>query len=775
MEKGTSISHYKILEKLGEGGMGVVYKAHDRSLDRIVAIKFLSSFQQHDELNKSRFLREARASAALSHPNIATVYEIGEADYSPFIVMDFYEGKTLRNKIKEQKIGIHEAIKIALKISSGLQKAHSKSIIHRDIKPANIIFSEDDELKIIDFGLAKFANQTMLTKSGTTLGTASYMSPEQLQGAAVDHRTDIWALGVLLYEILAGRCPFQGEYEQAIMYSIANEEPEYITKIRPDVPIRVEKIINKALQKHPEKRYQNMSDMLADLQLALDELESGKSRSASALKLSRKQRRYAFQSAIFLFVFTSLFLFFIYRPTEQNRTVSIALLPLENLSSSLAQDWFSDGMTDALITDLARISGLRIIARSSVMRYKETTKIASEIASELGVDYIIEGAVVESNNQIRISIRLIDAVNDEYLWAQVYNRDLKNVLNLQGEVAEAIAGQIQVQVTPYEQNLLSNRKDVNPEAYEAYLQGNYQRWQLTKQSIETALKYYQLAIDIDPDYAPAYAGVALSHLSKAQSGYASFNDVIDQTEKAAEKALEIDSNLSEIHYMKAIINTWVYWDWQDANNEFIRAIELNPNMPEARAFYSHLLFYLKKPNEALTHIQEAVKLDPYNPLFQAVYSMDLMYLKRYDEVISTMESNLEISPEDRTSLSTLRSAYHQKGMYEKAIETWKKSFEVRDDQEAIDILMNAYNQGGYEFALQKVAELYIERSKDEYITPWQIGTLYTRAGMKDEALDYLEMAYQENDLNMPYASVDPIFDYMRDDPRFVALINKMGL
>lgn len=769
------IKHYHIIEKLGSGGMGVVYKAQDTRLDRTVALKFLPPFRMHNEQNKKRLLREARAAAALNHPNIATVYEIEESDDRLFIVMGFYEGITLLDKIKEGNIDIREVIQIALNIASGLQKAHRKNIIHRDIKPANIIFSEDDQLKIIDFGLAKLNDQSMLTKTGTTLGTVSYMSPEQIQGAAVDHRTDIWALGVLLYEMLTGKCPFQGEYEQAVMCSITNEEPEYLSKVNPDVPVRVEKIINKALQKKPGKRFESMNDMHAALKEALDEIDSGKSRLAPVFKLGRKQRRMAYQiSAVFL-VLAILAVFFWYSPGADSHPVSIALLPLENLSSNETQEWLSDGMTDALITDLARISGLRIISRSSVMRYKGTDKIASEIAAELGVDYLIEGSVLEMDDQVKITTRLIDATNNEYLWAQQYNRDLKNIMQLQGEVAEAIAGQIEVQLIPYEHLLLSERKEVDPEAYKAYLRGNYHWFQLTKQSLETAENYYQLAIEIDPDYALAYGGVALSYLARAQMGYEPFQDISGPAEIAAQKALEIDSTLAEVHYMLAVLNTWMYWNWNKADSEFKKAIELNPNFPEARAYYSHLLFFLKRPEEALDQIQDALKLDPFNPLFQSLYSMDLLYLERYDDVISMMEKNLEISPGDRVSLSTLRSAYHQNGMFEEAIEAWRKTFEVNRDEEAIETLMNGYAIGGYENALKKVAELYIERSKTEYVTPWQIGTLYTRAGMQSEALKYLEKAYEDHDLNMPYLSVDPIFDYMRDDPGFIELMEKMKL
>jgi TolB-like protein/Tfp pilus assembly protein PilF len=518
-----------------------------------------------------------------------------------------------------------------------------------------------------------------------------------------------------------------------------------------------------------------MHDMLQELQQVFDIYQAGKSRKVSIFKLKRKQQK-LFQrlAAIFIVVLVvSIMTWFYYQP--QSGPVSIALVPLENISHDQQQEWFTDGMTDALITNLARIGGLRVISRSSVMKYKNTDKTLQEIAGELGVSYVIEGSVIKIQDQVKISTRLVDTKNDEYLWAHEYNRDLKDVLALQGDVAQAIAAQIKVKLTPHEQSVLSDRGKVSPEAYEAYLRGNFYLYKLTPQSLETAQKYYKLAIEKDPQYARAYVGMAFSDFVKAQMGYESINIVSEKVEPAVAKALELDSTLAEVHFMRAGINAWGNWNWVDAEHSFEKAIYLNPNMAEAHAYFSHVLFYLNKPKKAMEHIERAIQLDPFNPLFKALYGMDLMYNHQYDQVISMLEKTLLSDPGDIVSLTTLRSAYHQKKMYDKALHTWQKYFEVRHDSEALNALSKGEKEGGYAMALQCVAELFIERSKSRYITPWQIATLYTRAGKKELALEWLEKAFDEHDPNMPYLSVDPIFDYMRSDQSFLDLMRRMNL
>ena len=474
-------------------------------------------------------------------------------------------------------------------------------------------------------------------------------------------------------------------------------------------------------------------------------------------------------------VLIAVTVYFLTRGVPGSGPVSIVLLPLENITDDKGQEWFTDGMTDALITNLARISGLRVTQRSSAMKYRGANKSASEIASELGVSYVLEGSVLRLADHVKITIRLIDALTNKYLWAEEYSRDFTELLALQGEVAKTIAGQVQVTLTPEEQNLLTQEKPVNPKAYEAYLKGNFFFYKLTREAIGTALQYYELAVEIDSTYAPAYAGIALVWGGRAQMGYVPMSVAAKEGEWAEAKALALDSSLAEVHYMIGVRRAWLEWNWDGAMQSFRKSVELKPNLAEAHAYFSHLLFTLKRPDEAMKQIEEALKLDPFNPLIQSLYAMDLMYARRYDEVIRLLRKTLEASPMEPIALSTIRSAYHQKKMYDEALEAWRLSFEARGDHEAIQALNRGRAEGGYSEPCRSVAEMLIERSKTSYVTPWQVATLYTRAGMKEEALDWFDKAYDAHDPNMPYLSVDPIFDELRDHPRFQAILKRMGL
>ena len=772
---GKTISHYKIIEILGEGGMGKVYLAEDMQLKRKVALKFLPHELIRDKETRTRFVNEAQAASSLDHPSIATIYEINENEEDPFIAMAYYNGGSLLEKIKQKDMSIEQVLKIARCIAEGLQKAHDKNIIHRDIKPANIIFSEDGEPKIIDFGLAKLLGQSVLTHTGTTAGTMAYMSPEQAMGQKIDHRTDIWALGVVLYEMLTGEHPFKAEYEQAMMYAIVNDDPEFVSKICPDVPIEVEKIIDKALNKKPEKRFQSMHEMWEALNHSIADMETGKSKTVSAFRLGRKQRKYVIRIAPIAFVLLSVFIYFLLLKDLFASPVSLALLPLENISQDTEKDWFTEGMTDALITDLARINNLRIISRSSAMKYKGSQKSAAEIASELGVSYIIEGSVVKIGELVKITVRLIDAGSDKYMWAQGYERNFEDILSLQGEVAQAIARQIEVNLTPGEEILLNEKRKVNPEAYEAYLKGNFYLYKLTRQALETALQYFELAAELDPSYPLAYTGIALTKCVPAQMGYIPMAEAYASAQPALAKAMELDKSLPEVFYVKGVFAAWYEWNWDLAVSSLKTAIRLNPNMAEARAYYSHVLFTLNRQEEALAQIKRALELDPFNPLYRWLYGMDLNYLHHYDEAVLELCQTLESSPEDPGTLSTLRTTYHMKGMYEEAIEIWRRSYTTSNDLQSLAALDSGYAEGGYHMALRRVAESKIRQSESNYVPPWQIATLYTRANMPEEALVWFKKALEARDPNMPYLNIDPIFDYMREDPRFKNLVSKVGL
>ncbi len=774
---GTVIAgRYQIIEELGRGGMGVVYKALDNKLKRTVALKFLPFEWTYDAQAKERFVREAQAAAALDHPNICTVHEIDEADGRMFISMAFVEGESLKARIERGPLKLDEALNLGLQVAEGLREAHKKGIIHRDIKSANIMVTPKGQAKIMDFGLAKLRGGTSLTKTQTTLGTVAYMSPEQARGDEVDHRSDIWSLGVVLYEMLAGRLPFAGEHDQAVVYAILKEPPKPLSALRPEISVSLENVVGKALEKSPEQRYESVGELIEDLKAVAAGAEPERIRSRRRkTKLRTWKKAGLFGGAACLLILLSVIALKLF--TGSQRAIeTLAVLPLENLSGDPQQEYFSDGMHEALITDLAQLGSLkRVIARSSVMRFKGTKTPLPEIGRELRVDGLITGAVMRSGDRVRVTAQLINPATEAQLWARSYERDLRDVLSLQNEIVSAIPREVRIRLTPQEETRLASIRQVNPEAYDACLKGRFSWYKLSRQGLDDALTYFTLALEKDPEYAPAYAGIASVWGGLKQQGFASHDEATPKQKAAALKALELDSTLAEVHYLLAVINTWTDWDWLGADREFRRAIELNPNYAEARVYYSHFLNYVGRPKEAALQADRGLELDPLNTLFQGIYAMYLMQARRYDDAIAMLRKILAASPNDAIALSTLRSAYHMKRMYQEALEIWKASYEARGDREALEALELGSAEGGYQGALRRVAEMLVARSQKTYVTPWQIATLYTRAGMNKEAVDWLEKAYQAHDQNMPYISVDPIFDDLRSDPRFGEILRRMKL
>ena len=778
LSKGSLIAgKYRIVEEIGRGGMGVVYRAEDIKLQRPVALKFLPHQWVSDPDARERFVQEARAASALDHNNICNIYEIGEAeDDRMYIAMAFYEGESLRDKIKRGPLAQEEAVGIVIQAATGMAKAHQKGIVHRDIKPANMLITTDGVVKVVDFGLAKLAGQAKLTREGTTVGTVAYMSPEQAKGEAVDQRTDIWSLGVVLYEMLSGVLPFKGDYEQTLIHSILQQEPERLGKLRKDLPAGLENIVFKALSKNPADRYQSMDELLEDLQSVAEGLKPVRAASmifrGRVLGLKKVHAYPAIAGILILAVVAGLLIF----PKRGQAFDSIAVLPIENLTGDPGKEYFVDGATDELIGQLAQIGSLRVISRTSVMKYKALKKPVPEIARELKVKAVVAGTVHRVGDRVRIRVELIEALPEERnLWTHTYDQAMADVLVMYSEMARTIAGKMQVKLAPQEETRLAGARQVNPEAYEAYLQGQFHYYKLTRPDLDSALQYFELALAKDPNYAQAYVGIAAVWGGRQQQGFVPRSEAAPKAKAAAAKALELDGMLAEVHNILAGIKTWTDWDWQGGEAEYRRTIELNPNLPAPRAGLSHLLNILKRPGEAMPQIQRALELDPLNALNRGFYAMDLMYARRYDDAISVIRDTLKTSPNDPLALSTLRSAYHMKRMYPEALEAWKASYAARGDQAAGEALDRGFREGGYPMALQRAAETLAARSRTAYVPAWQIGTLYTRAGKKDEALEWLEKAYQAHDPNMPYISVDPIFDILRDDPRFKDLLRRMNL
>ena len=696
---------YEILEELGRGGMGVVYKARDGKLQRLVALKFLPFEWTSSPQAKERFVREARAAAALDHPNICTVYEIDEAEGRMFISMAYIEGENLRAKTERGFLGLDEALDLARQAAEGLREAHAKGIIHRDIKAANIMVTDKGQAKIMDFGLARVTGGALLTREGVTLGTVAYMSPEQARGGDVDRRADIWSFGVVLYEMLTGRLPFAGEHDQSVIHGILKEPPRPISQLRPGVPEALQQFVGKTLEKNPDRRYQSMDEVVRDLTSISEgiEPEGIRARRRKAALRSLK-RAIAYAGLAGVLVASALLALHLFKGRAAALN-AIAVLPIENLTGDPGQEYFVDGATDELIGQLSRIGALRVISRTSVMKYKGQKKPIPEIARELSVDAVVEGAVHRVGANVRIRLELIDALPEERnLWGETYDRAMADVLVMYSDMARAIAGKVQAKLSPQEDARLARARRVDPEAYQACLKGTMSWYKLTRADLDGAERYFALALAKDPGYAPAQAGMALVWTGRIQQGFVPAAEALPKAKAAAAKALELDDSLADAHFVLAGLKTWAEWDWKGGEAEFRRAIELNPNYPEPRVYISHLLYITKRPEEALAQIERALAMDPLNPLFQALYAMDLMYARRYDDAIGLLNRTLEAAPHDLVALSALRSAYHMKKMYPEALDAWKRSYAERNDQEALDALARGFSEDGYRGALRRTAE-----------------------------------------------------------------------
>jgi serine/threonine-protein kinase len=775
---GKTVSHYRILERLGEGGMGVVYKAEDLTLGRTIALKFLPPELTRDAAAKERFKHEARAASALDHPNICTIHEINETDDGQmFIAMACYEGETLKKKIERGPMDLDQAVRIAIQVGEGLAKAHSLGIVHRDIKPANVMITGDNVAKILDFGLAKLAGQVRLTKTSSTLGTVAYMSPEQAGGKEVDSRTDIWSLGVVLYEMIAARLPFKGEHEQAMMYSILNEDPAPLVSLRSEAPKEVLPILGKALAKEPGRRYQHMSEMLADLKSCEKKLEVASAASEAAKPRWTKKRQLYLSAGlaviIGLFVVGKIYLF----PPPRGPIDSIAVLPLQNLSGDPNQEYFSDGMTEALITELQKIRSLRVISRTSVMRYKKAQKLLPEIARELNVRAVVEGSVLREGDNVRVNVQLIQASPEKHLWAENFDRTMKSILALQSDVAQAIAREIRVVVTPDEQKRMASSRSVNPEAHEAYLKGRFYWNKRRGEDLKTAIGYFDQAIEKDPSYATAYAGLASTYVLLPEYAGLPPKEIMPKAEAAATKALELDSTLAEAHAVLGLIRYEFDWDWAGAESEFKRAIELDPNYPTAHHWYSSLLSRFGRFDEALSESKRALELDPLSLVINENVGAILSSTGQFDKAIDQLKRALELDPNFSATHLDLGTTYARQGKYDEAIAEFRKVRElVGGGPFGLANLGYCYARVGKKSAAVKILNELFEFSKHGYSVSAEIASIYYGLGDKEKGFEWAEKAYQEREVRLVFLAAVAVSDStLRSDQRLMALLNKIGM
>ena len=774
---GQTISHYKILEKIGEGGMGVVYKAEDTSLKRIVALKFLASQSLGTPDEKTRFVHEAQAAAALDHPSICTVYEINEVEGQTFIAMAYIDGQSLRAKTERGPLNLEETLSLAIDIARGLQEAHEKGIVHRDIKSANVLVTKKGQGKITDFGLAKIAGSIRVTKTGTSVGTAAYMSPEQARGEDMDHRTDIWSFGVVLYEMLTGQLPFRGDYKQAVTYQIVHEEAEPVTAIRTGVPMELERIVNKCLEKDSSNRYQHVDDVLVDLRSLKDQIKTvSPKHKPPKPKASKLRLGYFLAVSVFLAAVVIVFLL-LFLQSKNGAIQSIAVLPLENLSNDPGQEYFVDGMTVALITELSKISALRVISRTSIMQFKGMRKPLPEIARSLNVDAIVEGSVLRAGDKVRITAQLIKMRPEQNLLVEDYVRDLQDVITLQKEVAKAIVHKIKIKLTPAEEANLMITKPVNPKAYELYLLGRSFMYTAISESIQKGIEYFQKSLEIDTSYAPPYSGLADAYTTLGNYGLLQPYEAFPKAKEYAIKALEIDETLAEAHTILGYIKTAWDWDWAGAENSFKRAIELNPGYSYTYLLYSANFQALGRFDQAIETMNRAIELDPLSILNTTFLGSRLFSARRYDEAIAQLKKTLEMDPDYVEALWLLGRVHLQKKMYQEAIAEFQKSINLSKGVTMyIASLGHAYALSGNRSEALRILDELLELSRQQYVSSYEIAVVYTGLGEKDQAIARLKKAFEQRDGWLAFLlKVDPRLDSLRLDPRFISILKNMGL
>jgi eukaryotic-like serine/threonine-protein kinase len=789
---GQILGHYRILERIGSGGMGVVYRAHDEQLERDVALKVLPAGRLGSDSARRHFRKEALALAKLNHPNIAAVYELGSHELTDFIVMEYVPGLTLAQRLAGGTLPEKEVVNLGMQIAAALDEAHEHSVLHRDLKPSNIAVTTRGQAKVLDFGLAKLfkleqeLTTDYLTESQALPGTLPYMSPEQLRAEQLDGRSDIHAIGAVLYEMATGRRAFPGELFTQVVDSILHRFPVAPRKLNSEISVDLERIILKCLDKDREQRYQSAKELLVDLRrLAISSSPNAALLPPVSSTATRKSRTLRFIGLgiaaviALLTVLTALNIgglrYGMLVRMRSQKIRSIAVLPLAIVSGDQQDDYFADGMTDALITELGQIGELRVISRTSSMIYKGAKKPLPQIAKELKVDAVVEGSVQRSGNRIRVDAELIDAFSDRLIWAKSYERDLRDILTLQSAVAKAIVDEIQVKLTPQEKALLARSHTVDPEAYEAYLAGRFYWNKRTAEGLMQSISYFEQAIAKDPAYALAYAGLADSYHALPELTNVQMKEALPKARAAALKALELDDSLSEAHSALAAVKEDFDWDWAGAEQQYKQAIALNPGNSSARTYYSNLLLELGRLPEAQSEAISAQRLDPLSVLANDNLAAVFYYSGDYDQCIDQCRKTLEFDPSSHQALRHLGLAYAQKRLYSEAITNLKKAIELpRATDESLSLLGYVYAVSGRKEDARRILQ-HLMQPSDGHISNYRLAIVYVGLGENDKALAFLDEAVKERSPGVVHVKVSPLFEDLRSDDRFQALIRQMGL
>ncbi len=790
LSAGVKLGPYEIVSPLGAGGMGEVYRARDTRLDRDVAVKLLPDRLASDPAMSARFEREAKVVAALSHPNVLAVYDVGQHSGIAYVVTELLEGETLRQTLMDGALPTRKAIEVAVSVADGLAAAHARGIVHRDLKPENIFLTVDGVVKILDFGLARMEGGpqspadaahtptvTLNTSPGTILGTINYMSPEQIRAQRTDPRSDVFSFGCVLYEILTGDRAFQGETSADTMTAILREAPKNPRSSRRSIPPELERVIQRCLEKKPEARFQSSHDLAFTLRSILADSGSGTPR-----EVLKPVRRTGLVVGLVGAVIVVGGFFVVRHELRKNRyeareaISSLAVLPLENVSRDPEQEYFVDGMTEALISDLAKIGGLKVISRTSVMRYKATTKSLPEIARELNVDAVVEGSVLRVGDRVRITAQLIHAATDKHLWAESYDRDLRDVLRLQSEVARTIAQEIKVTLTPQEHARMAEARPINPEAYQAYLKGRFYWNKRTPDGLQKAVEYFEQAVALDPAWPLGYAGLADAYLVMPNYAPVRPSEAIPKARAAAAKALEMDESLAEAHATMALIATTYDWNWPTAEREFQRALALSPNYATAHLWYALYFRNMGRHDEAIKEITKAQELDPLSLLIGVNVGLAHYFAGDLEQAETWLRKTLEFGPDFAFAHMYLARILFLQGRLAEAITEARQAVRLSNNDPYYAATLGYLGaKAGQADEARRILDELAARSTEAYVAPIHFALVHAGLDERDRMFEWLERAYQERDVLLTFTLPDPLLAPMRTDPRFAELVRRVGL
>jgi serine/threonine-protein kinase len=782
-----TISHYRIIEKLGAGGMGVVYKAEDTRLHRFVALKFLPDNLAQDSRALERFRGEARAASALNHPGICTIYDIAEQDGLAFIAMEFIDGETLRSHIQDKALPLDELLKLGIQIADALEAAHAEGIVHRDIKPTNIFVNKRGQAKVLDFGLAKLVPKGVAVASadasdraadpasivGIISGTPSYMSPEQVRGDYLDQRSDIFSLGLLLYEMATGHQAFSGGTGGMIIEAVLTRAPVPAHSINPQIPPRLEDIINKALHKDREQRYQHATEIRADLEGLERSSDTGWKAAAARAEAtatgtstrSRAKERRAGSSM----ARTG-------RARVSKVVDSLAVLPFENTSRDPEHEYLSDGIASSLINILATVPKLRVMAQSTVSRYKGRAIDAQTVGRELRVRGVLTGRIMQSGESLRIGAELVDVATGSQLWGAQYDRKPGDIFAIQDEISQEISGKLRLKLTRAEKKRLTKRQTDDAEAYRLYLKGRHQRNRWTEDGFYKAIEYFEQAVEKDPGYALAHAGLADSYVGLGWNSYLPPKDAFPKGKMAAAGALGLDPDLGEAHTTQAAV-LWLYdWHWPEAQREFEHSLALNPAYSTANHYYGEYLMTMGRHAEAVARMRKSLELDPLSLIISVGIGWACYMARRYEDAIEQLRRTIELEPNYPVTYWILGLLLRKMGRYEPAIAEGEKGVKLSGGSPLMSaaLAQTLAVAGRKEQAIEILGDL-TKLAKQKYVAPYFLAGIHIGLGEDDRAMECLERSYEEHSHWLIYLHIDPSMDALRSDPRFQGLLRRVGL